>query len=127
MTLTHDRRTELLAGCPLFRGIEPGGLAALAELATYHGLGVERISEGGAPRSMTRSQARAAPASSRARMAGPVAQRSPHGGASRFFVGLPLWAAGLLWLLYLALEPYVRRFWPTTLVSWSKSTDTLSH
>jgi CRP-like cAMP-binding protein len=34
MTLTHDRRTELLAGCPLFRGIEPGGLAALAELAT---------------------------------------------------------------------------------------------
>lgn len=34
MTLTHDRRTELLAGCPLFKGIEPGGLAALAELAT---------------------------------------------------------------------------------------------
>jgi hypothetical protein len=38
----------------------------------------------------------------------------------RFFVGQPLWAAGLLWLLYLALEPYVRRFWPTTLVSWSR-------
>ena len=34
MTLTHDRRTELLAGCPLFKGIEPEGLAALAELAT---------------------------------------------------------------------------------------------
>jgi CRP-like cAMP-binding protein len=33
MTLTHDRRTELLAGCPLFKGIEPDGLAALAELA----------------------------------------------------------------------------------------------
>ena len=33
MTLTHDRRTELLAGCPLFKGIEPEGLAALAELA----------------------------------------------------------------------------------------------
>ena len=39
---------------------------------------------------------------------------------ARFFVGQPLWAAGLLWLLYLALEPYVRRFWPATLVSWSR-------
>jgi serine/threonine-protein kinase len=39
---------------------------------------------------------------------------------TRFFVGQPLWAAGLLWLLYLALEPYVRRFWPATLVSWSR-------
>jgi serine/threonine-protein kinase len=38
----------------------------------------------------------------------------------RFFVGQPLWAAGLLWLLYLAVEPYVRRFWPSTLVSWSR-------
>ena len=34
MTLTHDRRTELLAGCPLFKGIDADGLAALAELAT---------------------------------------------------------------------------------------------
>ena len=34
MTLTHDRRTELLAGCPLFKGIAPEGLAALAERAT---------------------------------------------------------------------------------------------
>jgi serine/threonine-protein kinase len=38
----------------------------------------------------------------------------------RFFIGQPLWATGLLWLLYLAVEPYVRRFWPTTLVSWSR-------
>jgi len=38
----------------------------------------------------------------------------------RFFDGQPLWAAGLLWLLYLAVEPYVRRFWPATLVSWSR-------
>jgi Protein kinase domain len=38
----------------------------------------------------------------------------------RFFVGQPLWAAGLLWILYLAVEPYVRRFWPATLVSWSR-------
>jgi CRP-like cAMP-binding protein len=34
MTLTHDRRTELLAGCPLFKGIDAEGLATLAELAT---------------------------------------------------------------------------------------------
>jgi serine/threonine-protein kinase len=39
---------------------------------------------------------------------------------TRFFVGQPLWAAGLLWVLYLAVEPYVRRFWPATLVSWSR-------
>jgi tRNA A-37 threonylcarbamoyl transferase component Bud32 len=38
----------------------------------------------------------------------------------RFFDGQPLWAAGLLALLYLALEPYVRRFWPKTVVSWSR-------
>jgi len=30
-TLTHDRRAELLAACPLFRGIDAHGLAALAE------------------------------------------------------------------------------------------------
>ena len=34
MTLTHDRRAELLAGCPLFRGIDRAGLAGLAEVAT---------------------------------------------------------------------------------------------
>ena len=34
MTLTHDRRAELLAGCPLFRGIDKHGLAGLADLAT---------------------------------------------------------------------------------------------
>jgi CRP-like cAMP-binding protein len=34
MTLTHDRRAELLAGCPLFKGIDADGLAMLAELAT---------------------------------------------------------------------------------------------
>lgn len=34
MTLTHDRRAELLAGCPLFRGIDREGLADLADLAT---------------------------------------------------------------------------------------------
>lgn len=34
MILTHDRRTELLAGCPLFRGIGADQLTALAEKAT---------------------------------------------------------------------------------------------
>jgi CRP/FNR family transcriptional regulator, cyclic AMP receptor protein len=34
MTLTHDRRSELLASCPLFKGIDGDGLAALAERAT---------------------------------------------------------------------------------------------
>ena len=33
MTLTQDRRTELLAGCPLFKGIDADGLTALAEKA----------------------------------------------------------------------------------------------
>ena len=31
MTLTHDRRAELLGGCPLFQGIDADGLAGLAD------------------------------------------------------------------------------------------------
>jgi hypothetical protein len=40
----------------------------------------------------------------------------------RFFGGTShaLFAGGLIWLLYVALEPYVRRFWPQTVVSWSR-------
>jgi CRP/FNR family transcriptional regulator, cyclic AMP receptor protein len=34
MTLTHDRRAELLSACPLFRGIDADGIAHLAALAT---------------------------------------------------------------------------------------------
>jgi CRP-like cAMP-binding protein len=34
MTLTHDRRAELLAACPLFKGIDATGLAGLADVAT---------------------------------------------------------------------------------------------
>jgi CRP/FNR family transcriptional regulator, cyclic AMP receptor protein len=34
MTLTHDRRAELLAGCPLFHGVEPEHLAAVGDKAT---------------------------------------------------------------------------------------------
>ena len=33
MTMTLDHRSELLAGCPLFRGIDADGLAGLAEVA----------------------------------------------------------------------------------------------
>ncbi|MBI1853424.1 MAG: serine/threonine protein kinase [Planctomycetes bacterium] len=31
-----------------------------------------------------------------------------------------LYAGGFVWVLYLALEPYVRRIWPDRLVSWSR-------
>src|SRR5690348_10590311 len=34
MTLTRDRRAELLAGCQLFKGIDADGLAGLADVAT---------------------------------------------------------------------------------------------
>jgi len=33
VTLTQDRRTELLGGCPLFAGVELGDLAAIGERA----------------------------------------------------------------------------------------------
>jgi predicted Ser/Thr protein kinase len=35
-------------------------------------------------------------------------------------VSTALFSAGLTWLLYLALEPWVRRRWPHTLISWSR-------
>ena len=35
-------------------------------------------------------------------------------------VGLALFVAGALYLLYLGLEPFVRRSWPTMLVGWSR-------
>jgi len=35
-------------------------------------------------------------------------------------VGLPLMVASLVWIFYLALEPYVRRLRPWTLVSWTR-------
>jgi hypothetical protein len=31
-----------------------------------------------------------------------------------------LFFAGLTWLLYLSLEPYVRKHWPQTLISWTR-------
>ena len=33
MTLTHDRRTALLGGCPLFTGVGPEDLSAIGERA----------------------------------------------------------------------------------------------
>ena len=35
-------------------------------------------------------------------------------------VSTGLYFSGLLWVLYLALEPYVRRNWPQTIISWSR-------
>jgi serine/threonine protein kinase len=35
-------------------------------------------------------------------------------------VGAALFVAAFLWLLYLALEPFVRRQWPELLISWSR-------
>src|ERR1041384_3294828 len=34
MTLTHDRRAELLGGCPLFQGVDAEHLAAVGDKAT---------------------------------------------------------------------------------------------
>ena len=35
-------------------------------------------------------------------------------------VSTALYFSGMTWLMYLALEPYVRRHWPQTIVSWSR-------
>ena len=37
-------------------------------------------------------------------------------------VSTGLFAAGAMWLLYIALEPYVRRNWPQTIISWTRLT-----
>jgi len=36
------------------------------------------------------------------------------------FASWALFASGLMWLLYIALEPLVRRRWPVAIVSWSR-------
>jgi len=36
------------------------------------------------------------------------------------FLSQALFVSSFLWVLYVALEPYVRRRWPATLVSWSR-------
>jgi predicted Ser/Thr protein kinase len=35
-------------------------------------------------------------------------------------ISTALFFSGLFWILYLSLEPYVRRHWPQTLVSWNR-------
>lgn len=35
-------------------------------------------------------------------------------------VSTSLFYAGLTWMLYLALEPWIRRHWPQTIISWSR-------
>jgi len=36
------------------------------------------------------------------------------------FAGWALFLSGVVWIIYIALEPYVRRLWPTTIISWSR-------
>jgi serine/threonine-protein kinase len=35
-------------------------------------------------------------------------------------LGESLWAGAQLWLVYIALEPVVRRYWPRTLITWTR-------
>src|SRR4029077_18679085 len=35
-------------------------------------------------------------------------------------ISAALFWAGAVWVLYLALEPYVRRYWPQAIVSWTR-------
>jgi serine/threonine-protein kinase len=36
------------------------------------------------------------------------------------FIGMALYLATVLWLFYIGLEPYVRRFWPQLLIGWTR-------
>ena len=35
-------------------------------------------------------------------------------------VAMEVFAAACIWLFYIAVEPYVRRLWPHTLISWTR-------
>jgi serine/threonine protein kinase len=37
-----------------------------------------------------------------------------------FALSTGLFVSAFMWMLYLALEPYVRRIWPQTIISWSR-------
>jgi len=39
---------------------------------------------------------------------------------SNIAVSTALFVSGVIWLLYMAVEPWVRRQWPTTIISWSR-------
>ena len=41
-------------------------------------------------------------------------------GVILFAVSTGLFVSGFIWVLYLALEPYVRRNWPQTIISWTR-------
>jgi predicted Ser/Thr protein kinase len=36
-------------------------------------------------------------------------------------LGAQLYVAGLVWVFYVAIEPYIRRLWPGTLVAWTRA------
>ncbi len=38
-------------------------------------------------------------------------------------LALSLFIAAMVWIAYLAIEPYVRRLWPDTLITWSRMLD----
>jgi serine/threonine-protein kinase len=61
------------------------------------------------------------------RLAWLVGVRHVHDPAeiNRFFVatGFDMLVGFVMWLFYLALEPYLRRLWPTTLTSWIRVMD----
>jgi serine/threonine-protein kinase len=41
-------------------------------------------------------------------------------GTLIFAISTGLFVSGFIWVLYLALEPYVRRNWPQTIISWTR-------
>src|SRR5215471_15409890 len=50
----------------------------------------------------------------------PLTRRIPAGSLFGMFVGFALSMGALLWVLYVAVEPYVRRRWPHTLITWTR-------
>src|SRR5262249_25301927 len=41
-------------------------------------------------------------------------------GRDGIMIGFALYSAVNLWLLYMAFEPYVRRFWPQLVIGWTR-------
>ena len=103
--------SSAIATLTVFSHLRGGGADRAAQPAQGTRRPARRVPAGGVRLDRRRS---ASGSSTRKHVADPALEMG------RFFIGQPLWAAGLLWLLYLALEPYVRRFWPATLVSWSR-------
>jgi serine/threonine-protein kinase len=53
-------------------------------------------------------------------LVGHYALTSWEGIRSLFWVGASVLVGGLFWVLYIAIEPFVRRRWPQVLVSWTR-------